>query len=246
MSKKHRLLPLVLLAMTLIPVNSPAGEWGLGIGFAARQPPQQGAATEVVALPFPSYEGEQLSLGFGWISYALTNSERFRLALEGQLRFDGYDPDASAELTGMKPRDLTLDAGFSITTGDAWGIANLKVMADALGKHEGYEVSVAYQYPIQLERWTIVPSIGVNLPSAKLVDYYYGVQITEATAGRPSYSGRSVVNTSVGVNLMYEVNSHWQVIGGAEYIHLGSGITDSPIIERDHDAGLYSAVVYHF
>lgn len=237
---------MVLMGLTLVPANCPAGEWGLGIGVAALRAPQQGIDTEIVALPFPSYEGERLSVGFGSISYSLTSTDRFRIAVEGQLRFDGYDPDESTALAGMEQRDPTLDAGFSITAGDAWGVASLKVVGDALGKHEGYEVSASYAYPIQLKRWTIVPSIGVALPSTRLVDYYYGVRTTEEIAGRPAYSGRSVVNTSVGVSVMYTIADHWQVVGGAEYVHLGEGITDSPIIERDHDATVFSALVYRF
>jgi len=245
MNKVYVLL-VALTGLTLIPADCPAGEWGLGIGVAANRAPQYGTKTEVVGLPFPSYEGERLSLSFGSISYSLTNSDRFVVALEGQLRFDGYDPNESEALAGMRERDLTFDAGFSITTGDAWGVVSLKVVGDTLGKHEGYEVSAAYQYPMPLGQWIIVPSIGVNLPSAELVDYYYGVQVAEATAGRPGYSGKSVINTTVGINVMYEIARHWRVMGGAEYVHLGGGITDSPIIERDYEATVYSALVYLF
>ena len=246
MKQIHGLLALALIGLTLIPVDCRAGEWGLGVGVAARKPPQQGAENEVVGMPFPQYEGERLSLTFGSVGYSLTNSDRFRIALEGQLRFDGYDPDASTALAGMEERDVTLDAGFSITTGGSWGIASLKILGDALGVHEGYEISASYAYPMQLKRWTIVPSIGLKLPSSELVDYYYGVEIEEVTDGRPVYSGRSVVNTSVGVNVVYKIADHWQVIGGAEYVRLGDGITDSPIIERDYDTGVYSALVYLF
>ena len=240
------LLLLVLMGLALIPVDGHAGEWGLGIGVAAQRAPQQGTDTQVVVLPFPSYEGERLSLGFGSISYALTDSERFRIAAEGQLRFDGYDPDDSAALAGLKKRDLTLDAGFSITAKNDWGIASLKVMGDALGVHEGYEISASYQYPIQLERWTVIPSIAAIWPSAELVEYYYGVRANEAVAGRPAYSGRSVVNVSSSVNVMYELADNWEIVGGAEYTRLGDGITDSPIIARDHETIMYSAIVYRF
>ena len=169
-------------------------------------------------------------------------------AESGTERIRTSDPclsDDSAALTGMKDRDVTLDAGFSITIGNAWGIASLNIVGDALGIHKGYEVSASYQYTIQLKSWIIVPSIGVNLPSAELVDYY-GVRAAEAATGRPSYSGKSVVNTSIAVNVMYKIADHWQVIGGAEYVRLGDGITDSPIIERNHEATVFSALMYRF
>jgi outer membrane protein len=246
MKQAHGLLVLALMGLALIFSDCRAGEWGLGIGVAAQRPPQQGTDTQVVALPFPSYEGERLSLGFGTIGYALTSSERFRFAVEGQLRFDGYDPDESQALAGLEERDVTLDAGFSLTAMDEWGIASFKVMADALGVHKGYEISALYQYPMQFKRWTLIPSIGLNLPSAELVEYYYGVKPTEVKDGRPAYSGKSVVNATVGLNAMYALASNWEIIGGAEYTRLGDGITNSPIIAQDSEVIAYTALVYRF
>jgi outer membrane protein len=246
MKQAYGLLILVPMSLTLIPADCLAGEWGLGIGVAAQRQPQQGTDTQLFVLPFPSYEGERLSLGFGSISYSLSGSDRFRVALEGQVRFDGYDPDDSASLAGMAQRDPTLDVGISITTGEAWGIASLKVVGDALGIHEGYEVSATYEYPVGLEHWTVVPSIGVNWRSANLVDYYYGVRSTEAAAGRPIYSGKSVVNTSVGVTVARKIAEQWQLVGGAEYVGLGDGIKDSPIIDKNYEATAFSALVYRF
>lgn len=236
----------VLVGLTLVATGSNAGEWGLGVGIAAQQPPQEGADNQVVALPFPSYQGERLSLDFASIAYALAKTDGFQFAIEGQLRFDGYDPDESKALAGLEERDVTLDAGFSVTTGDEWGVASLKVMADVLGVHKGYEISASYQYPMQFDRWTVVPGIKASWPSDELVRYYYGVRLDEATADRPAYSGRSVMNASAAINTAYQLTDSWEIIGGAEYTHLGDGITDSPIIAKDHEVIMYSAIVYHF
>ena len=246
MKNIHGLIVLAMMALTLVNSNCHAGEWGLGVGVAMQKPPQEGTDTQVVALPFPSYEGERLSLGFGTIGYALTRSERVRFAVEGQLRFDGYDPDESYALAGLEKRDLTLDAGFSLTVMDDWGVASFKVMADALGVHDGYEISASYQYPLQFERWTLIPSIGLNMPSAELVEYYYGVEPAEVTNDRPAYSGKSVVNVTAGLGAMYALTENWEIVGGAEYTFLGDGITDSPIIAENSEVIAYTAFVYRF
>lgn len=235
-----------LIGLQIVPVTGSAGEWGLGLGIAGQQPPQEGADRQVVALPFPSYEGERLSASFGSIAYALSATDRYRFAIEGQLRFDGYDPDDSAALAGLEERDATLDAGVSLTTRQDWGIASLKLMADALSVHEGYEVSASYQYPLQFERWTVVPVITAAWSSDNLVEYYYGVRTNEARLDRPAYAGGATVNTSMAINVSYEVAQNWEVIGGVEYTLLGDEITDSPIIEKDSETIVYSAIVYHF
>lgn len=247
MKKLIAIAVLALMGLTLAATNAHAGEWGLGLGVAAQQPPQVGISTETVVLPFPSYQGERLSLDFASAGYALVKTDRVRFAVEGQLRFDGYDPAESTALAGLEERDVTLDAGFSITTaGATWGIASFKVMADTLGVHDGYEISASYQYPILRGRWIIVPGITANWPSEELVEYYYGVRLDEATPDRPAYSGSAVLNASVGLNASYELADSWEIIGGAEYTFLGDGITDSPIIEKDHEVIMFSAIVYRF
>lgn len=246
MKRSLAIAVLVLMGLTLIATDAHAGEWGLGIGVAAQQPPQVGTRTETVVLPFPCYQGERLNLDFGSIGYALVKTDRVQFAVQGQLRFDGYDPSDSKALNGLRERDVTLDAGFSVAAGDKWGIASFSIMADALGVHKGYEISAGYQYPIQFGRWTLVPGITAKWPSEELVEYYYGVRLDEATPDRPAYSGKAVLNASAALNASYTITDSWELIGGAEYTRLGDGITDSPVIEKDHEVIMYSAIVYRF
>lgn len=245
---KHTLGPilLVLMALTLFPHEGAAGEWGVGVGIALNQAPHRGVDTDIVGGPFPFYEGERLSVGFGSMSYRLINSDKLQFSLLGRARFDGYDPDKSSALSGMQKRDPSFDVGFSAGTGGLWGIASLTVSGDALGVHKGFEVSALYEYPIQLRRWTIVPSVGVNWRSAELIDYYYGVRATEASSSRAQYNGRAATNVSVGLSGAYKINGHWSAIGGVEYVRLSDSIQSSPIIESNHEASVFSALVYRF
>jgi outer membrane protein len=223
-----------------------AGEWGLGVGIASQQTPQVGTDPQVFLFPFPSYEGERLSLNFGAGSYALARSESFSLTLEAQLRFDGYDPKDSEELSGLNERDASLDAGLGISLTRDWGVLSLKLLGDTLGVHEGYELSARYEYPFEFGRLTVVPSVGLTLPSDELVTYYYGVRAAEVTSRRQAYRGDAVINPTLGASFSYELSEQWQLIGGGEYVFLGDGITDSPIIERDHELTVFSAIVFKF
>ena len=236
---------LSIFAATLAATAS-AGEWGLGIGVAAQQTPQLGTDPQVMVLPFPSYQSERLNVDFGSASYALFQSEEFRFSVQGQLRFDGYDPDDNDELTGLKKRDMTFDAGIGITVTKGWGTFNLNVLGDAFGVHQGYEISANYEYPVTINRWTIVPSVGLTIPSEDLVEYYYGVRRDEATRWRPVYRGKSVVNAVLGANVIYDLSDRWQLMSGGRYVRLGQGITDSPIIDRNHELTVFSAIVYRF
>jgi len=223
-----------------------AGEWGMGIGVASQQTPQVGTDPQVFLVPFPSYRGERLNLDFGSASYALARTETFSLSLEGQLRFDGYDPDDSEELRGLNERDVSFDAGIGLAFTQDWGVLSLKLLGDTLGVHEGYELSARYEYPVVRGRLTIVPSVGLTMPSDALVEYYYGVRPAESTARRAAYQGESVVNPTLGATFLYQLSDSWQLIGGGETTFLGDGIADSPIIERDYEVTVFSAIVYTF
>ena len=240
-------LPLCVATTVLVmPAGVQAGEWGIGAGVIQHQPAQQGAKSEIVGGPFPFYEGERLSVGFGNISYVVAAAGAVRLALEGQARFEGYDPDKSAALAGMKTRNPAFEVGMSVATGGDWGIAQLKYVGDITGTHEGYEVSAAYQMPLQVDRWTLVPSLSVDWRSKELVDYYYGVRDDEVQVGRPAYRGRAGLNVTAGIGVDYQLSDHWNIVGGADITYLGDNIQDSPIIAKDTESSVYTALVYRF
>ena len=241
------ILSIIAIAGLVLSANTcQAGEWGLGLGVAAQDQPQRGADTQVVVLPFPSYEGERLSLGFGNVAYALTKDEKFRVSVAGQLRFDGYNPDDNAALSGLRERDFTLDVGFNISSEHDWGVVSVQVMNDAFSVHEGYEVTTSFAYPISANRWTLVPTVSAHWLSANLVEYYYGVRLDEATAERPAYTGKGAFNVSATLNAAYRLSDKWEIIGGGQYTHLGDEITESPIIGQDREVILYSGIVYRF
>jgi outer membrane protein len=125
-------------------------------------------------------------------------------------------------------------------------VAQLKVLGDLTGTHEGFELSASYEIPYQIGRRTMGLAIGLNWRSKELVDYYYGVRAGEARNGRPTYAGRSATNASVGLTVDYKLNDHWHVLGGSEYVRLGDGITASPIIARNYEASVFSALLYRF
>ncbi len=242
----HRPLLLVIAATILAPAVAQAGEWGIGVGVVRHGPAQQGADAELTGGPFPFYEGERLSFRFGSISYAIADVSGIRLALEGQPRFEGFDPTKSDALLGMHKRNPAFDIGFSLSSGGLWGQAQLRATADITGTHDGYEVSANYQYPIQSGRLTLVPSSSLDWRSKKLVDYYYGVRADESRAGRPAYIGRSGLSATVGLGVDYRLGEHWNVAAAADFTYLDDGIKDSPIIEKNHETSLFTALVYRF
>jgi len=244
----RRVVTYALVATTAVFTSYPAqaGNWGVGMGLTAYQPPIEGVDTTFYPLPFIYYEGERLSLNLGSVSYRLINTESFQFAVLGQARFQQYDPDDSDALKGMDKRDISIDVGGSATLVDSWGIAALTIVTDASDKHNGQEVSLAYSVPFFGKEWLLKPTLGVRWQSDDLVDYYYGVRSSEARQNRPTYQGNSAFSSFAGLEVAYMLTRHWILFGDATYAYLGKDIRDSPIVGQSYEASGSLGFLYEF
>jgi outer membrane protein len=159
----------------------------------------------------------------------------------------GYDPEDADRLAGMESRDNSVEAGIN----GAWAIQPVIVSAafftDVSGKSDGNSATFGVSRPFRLsDRWKIVPSAGAQWLSADVVDYYYGVKPSEVTATRPAYEGKSTVNLRLGVMAHYRLGNDWSLFGGVGYTWLGSGVADSPIVDRDSVAAVHFGGGWHF
>jgi len=105
---------------------------------------------------------------------------------------------------------------------------------------------MTYSLPVTGRAWVFEPSLGVGWQSRDLVDYYYGVRGVETRPGRPAYSGGATSNAFAKLSLSYMLTSGWSVYGGGEYTYLGKNISDSPIVERRYETGVFLGLTYEF
>ncbi|NNJ73167.1 MAG: MipA/OmpV family protein, partial [Enterobacterales bacterium] len=173
-------------------------------------------------------------------------SDSMSLALHGEFRFDGYDPKDSLALQGMKERKQSFDAGISFNYSAIWGQTEIIYIADATDTHDGDELRLTYQYPYTSGKWLVVPSIGINWQDESLVDYYYGVTATEASAERPEYNGFKASNVFAQLSMGYQIDDDLKLLAGVKYSKFDDDILASPIISRSTQADVFAAVVYIF
>ena len=91
----------------------------------------------------------------------------------------------------------------------------------------------------------LIPSVGVELNSSDVSNYYYGVATGESTTYAP-YELGSTVNYNAGLFLMYYINKNWNVNAMVNYQQLDSDIEDSPIIDTDNTTTVMMSVNYRF
>lgn len=239
------LFPLIF-GLVLLPPSVSAGEWGVGAAIAHFQPPQNGVQSEFISTPYVTYHGERLNIDMSAVSYTLLKSSAMHISMEGDLRFEGYDPKDSLALTGMEKRSPAFDAGIGLARSGQWGEMKFVFLHDITGTHNGAEAIAQYQIPYVLKRFLIAPAIGISRQNSTLVDYYYGVRANETTNNRPRYSGSATTNIFVNIAVGQRISNHLEFSGGLKFVRLGKRIEDSPIVIDRYVPSLFSALQYKF
>jgi len=237
---------LMIFGLALMPRIGAAGQWGIGSAIAHFQPSQTGLRSESIAAPYVTYHSERLHVDLGTVSYVLYKSREIQFSMEGELRFDGYDPKDSSALAGMEKRKSSFDAGIGVARAGAWGVMKIMILSDITGAHEGYEARVQYEVPYMINRFLIAPAVGVSWLDDALVDYYYGVRLDEATSTRSQYTGGSTTNTYVHLSLGYLISDSMELLAGLKFVRLGENIEASPIVDKKYETSAFSAVQYKF
>lgn len=210
--------------------------WSVGAGAVIQQLGYAQGDTESTVFPLFSYEGEKFFWRGPQAGYRLTDD----WTLTGSYRLDGYDAEDSPALVGMEDRKGTFELGFEYNIDIAGGQFGVTGTADVLGEHEGYQFGVNYSRGYRLWGGMASPFVQVSYLSDDLVDYYYGVRDTEATANRLAYEASNTINYGFGVNGMFPITDRQTIIANVSHNFFGSEIEDSPIVD---DSGATSVLL---
>lgn len=214
--------------------------FSFGVGFGVNQEIYQGYNNRTIPLPIIGYQGDRLSVYGPFVSYKLLELGNISFSAKLAPRFAGFDESDSAVFSGMAKRKDSIDGGIGLQLQQGNWKLEAQTVFDLLGHSNGQEskLSVSYKYragPVMFE-----PKFGVSFSDSKLVNYYYGVRLDEATALRPAYKAGGAVNYHAGVTVSTGLFFGGMTRLGVEHHWYGSSINDSPLTDRD--SGL-SAVI---
>jgi outer membrane protein len=232
------------------PLNqSRTGDWHGLVGAAVIRLQQPMADTRSFVLPLVAVSYRQTFYWhFGETGVFVLNSDdgRARLAIALKAR-RGYNPADYPNLTGMDERYTSVEGGLHGIWLSHASLISYGVFSDISGRSHGGSAQLSLAHPLHLApRWQLVPSIGAEWLSDKVVDYYYGVKPSEATSTRPVYIGTASTNLRLGLMLNYRLSRDWTLFGGVGYTRLGTGISDSPIVTRDGVGAVHIGGGWHF
>lgn len=229
------------------PVPEKGTQWFVGIGAIASPRPYEGADAAVFPVPVFGVRSGPFFFETIRTGFRVVNTKHWKTDLLAQARFDGHEEDDSPVLKGMEERRMSADAGVRVQ--GKWDHVETEFTAvtDVLSRHEGQELGVSVGRPIKAGGWTITPGVGARWLSDNLADYYYGVELDEATADRPYYEVGSTINPRVEVKFFKPfAQRKWIFTSSVSMEWLGDEIRDSPIVDRSGTLGGFFAFIRTF
>ena len=231
------------------------GSAGLGALMQVSPSPYRDAGNRYDLLPIYLYEGERLFLHTNRVGLKLRGGKAdasgapadHRIDLFVEQRLEGFPSDKlPASLSGMANRDSGIDLGLAYRFHQPWGNIDAEFVHDISGTSKGSEARLAYSYDWHSGRLTLRPGILVTRRDARLNNYYYGVQASEAAVGRPAYSASSGTNATLGLYGTYDLTQRWRLLAGVSATRLGHTVENSPIVGRKVVPAVYLGAAYSF
>lgn len=218
----------------------------IGLGIAWATSPFRGIDDKILPFPDISYQNGDFFIDFSGIGYTVYSQETCAVTVIGSWRSAPYENDDSSYLKGMEDRKFAIEGGVAISMETFLGNIGITALSDVSGHHKGQTVTAQYSIPFGGDSWAVETVVALNWQSKKMVDYYYGVRHSEERDDRAYYEGKSSSSPSIGLNGAVEIYDNLALQGGINYEFLGSGITDSPLIEDDNVLSVSLSLSYSF
>ena len=230
-------------------VGEPLWEAGV-LGTGVLQPAYPGAAEQVnllLPLPYMIYRGKYLRIDRGTVGVRAIKTPRTELDV-GFAASLGSRADNIEVRRGMDDLGILLEFGprLKINLGDmSEGIQQSRIQFALRGvfdindhlSYHGMAFEPAWVNEITIpESWATTISIGAVLGNLQLVDTFYRVTPTEATATRPAYNAHSgLISTRASILSSRMINRDLRFFGYLRFDSVvGAANHDSPLVKRDN------------
>lgn len=225
----------------------PPSGWGLGIAVGWQRQPYVGDDDKTRVLPLISFENSWVKvLGTG-VDLKLPEAGTVSFTVRARYALnDGYESDDSAIFNGMADRKASVWLGGTATWRTDIAKLSAEVAGDASSHSKGTQVRLGIEHDFRFGRVMLSPRIVAHWLDAKYVDYYYGVLPGEAAAGRPAYEGKATTNAELGLRAGYGIDRQQSVFIDVSATALGSGIKDSPLVDRRTLPAVRLGYLYRF
>jgi MipA family protein len=222
----------------------------VGLGLSVADQGYKGLGFKSTLLPALQIQTSRFSLRGTSAEFIVTDpaNQDLSVNLRADLVLQGYKESDAPIFAGMARRkpSLLLGVGTNLVTpvGQVW----LEAGVDATGNSKGLRTEVGLGWRINsssaLGKWSLTPYVSAQHNSAKLTNYYYGVPLAEAAAGRAAYEPGAATNFNLGLSASTDLSPNISLVLGARYRAYGSGIRQSPLVDSAGGLSGTASVLY--
>lgn len=156
-------------------------------------------------------------------------------------------PDTESERNqAILDRDsLFIAAGTRLTGYFGDNIVQLRLVSDWYGNN-GILGSARVGRQWQLGNWNVQAIAGLRYNSTEINNYVYGISSEEQSERFPEYSAERAWIPEVEFGASLPVRENWVYSTRLRYREYPSSVTNSPLVENNHDVILSSGIRYVF
>jgi outer membrane protein len=147
----------------------------------------------------------------------------------------------------LSPRRMAVLAGmeYSVYLGNT--SVSVQWLHDVIGVHQGQEVRLGLDRRFRYQQNQFTLAGGAVWQSAKVIDYYYGLDLGELEQS-PELAYRAGDSTTPYVRLGWRrpISQGWTLQATVHHKWLGSAVTASPLVAQDSSTTVFVGGVYHF
>jgi len=234
-------------AQQAAPATDPqASTWALGLAGGVEQSPYRGYGNKTRALPWLMYNGSRFRFAGTTADLKLGALGPVWFDLRVKYADDGYKAGDAPILNGMEERKGGFWAGAHMMWRNPYADLSLEWLTDASRHSSGQTAKLLAEHRFNSGRFTFVPYLGANWMSSNYVDYYFGVRQNEAAAQRAAYHGGATTNLVGGLRTDVSLTQSQSLLLDLRVTRFGSGITDSPLVDRSSAAAVRVGYLYRF
>lgn len=224
-----------------------ASTFGLGGGVSSKRSPYRGVGNETNAFPLVTYENRYVRFFGATLDAKLPSAGPVDFSLRARYGLgDGYKSSDSSYLSGMARRKGGLSLGVATTWhNDLVDVSFEWMRATSNSKGNRFRLTAERSFEVS-NSLRLTPHVGIERSDRKDVDYYYGVRDSEIRPGRPGYKGSATTNVDVGVRMDYAFTRQHNLFLDVGVQRWGSGVTDSPLVDRRISPFVSLGYLYQF
>lgn len=227
------------------PHAAEGSQWGLGIGLGSESRPYRGVDNHVAVLPLVLYENRWIHFFGNTLDFKLGTFDQFSFTLRAKYALnDGYKSSDSVALHGMDERKGSAWGGVAGTWDNPYAKLSLEWLTAGSTKGNTVKLGVERSFPVGA--FQLTPHLSTTWMDSKYVNYYYGVKQSEVTADRAAYTGKSTTNIEFGVRADYPLTRNQIITLDIGDLQRGSGIKDSPLVDKLSAASVRLGYLYKF